>query len=64
MPPTAKTPDTLPVVYRSTADDSRSDPRLLIEVMKEALVRQQRKAAWREEVAEKIKNLTASIRKQ
>jgi hypothetical protein len=60
----SKDPDTLPVVYRSTADDSRSDPRLLIEVMKEAIVRQQRKAAWREEVAEKIKNLTASIRKQ
>lgn len=43
-------PDTLPVVYRSTADESRSNPRLLIDAMNEALVRQQRKAAWREEV--------------
>jgi hypothetical protein len=50
-------PDTLPVVYRSTADDSRSDPRLLIEAMSEALARQQFKAAWRAKAEEKIKEI-------
>jgi hypothetical protein len=54
--------DALPVVYVNGSDESRNNPKLLIDAMNEALRRQKQKAAWRKEVAEKVKNVRAAVK--
>jgi len=57
-------PDTLPQVYRSYSDNSLSNPRHLIEAMREAEARQLAKARKREQDANFIKQAYAEMHRE